>query len=303
MNRSDVRAVTPGLALNEGGGKIYIWRKGINWLMIGATALSATLAVVALLAVLGYVAVNGISALNVDFFTRLPTPVGVAGGGIANAIIGSLVVVGLATLFALPIGLGAGIYLSEFGHNRFGDLVRYLADVLSGVPSIVMGIFAYALIVARQGHFSALSASFALGVMMLPAITRTAEEMLRLVPDSLREGALALGLPRWRTTISVVLPTAAGGVITGVVLAVARVAGETAPLLFRLRQSLLECGHQSTHCHPAAYPFYLRHLPLRRLAGQGLGDGAGADGVGAGGQHACSSLWPAAADRMKTQTL
>jgi phosphate transport system permease protein len=232
MSRSDVRIVIPGLTLNEIKGKIYIWRKGVNWLMIGATALSAALAVAALLAVLGYVAVNGISALNVDFFTRLPTPVGVPGGGIANAIVGSLVVVGLATVFALPIGLGAGIYLSEFGHNRFGDLVRYLADVLSGVPSIVMGIFAYTLIVARQGHFSALSASFALGVMMLPAITRTAEEMLRLVPDSLREGALALGIPRWRTTISVVLPTAAGGVITGVVLAVARVAGETAPLLF-----------------------------------------------------------------------
>jgi phosphate transport system permease protein len=232
MSWSDVRAVTPGLIVNKVEGKVYVWRRGVNWLMIGATTLSAALAVAALLAVLGYVAVNGISALSVDFFTRLPTPVGVPGGGIANAIVGSLVVVGLATLFALPIGLGAGIYLSEFGHNRFGDLVRYLADVLSGVPSIVMGIFAYTLIVARQGHFSALSASFALGVMMLPAITRTAEEMLRLVPDSLREGALALGIPRWRTTISVVLPTAAGGVITGVVLAVARVAGETAPLLF-----------------------------------------------------------------------
>jgi phosphate transport system permease protein len=232
MSQRNVRDVTPGLTLNAGKGNVYSWRRGVNWLMIGATALSTALAVAALMAVLGYVAVNGISALSVDFFTRLPTPVGVPGGGIANAIVGSLIVVGLATLFALPIGLGAGIYLSEFGHNRFGDLVRYLADVLSGVPSIVMGIFAYTLIVARQGHFSALSAGFALGVMMLPAITRTTEEMMRLVPDSLREGALALGLPRWRTTISVVLPTAAGGVITGVVLAIARVAGETAPLLF-----------------------------------------------------------------------
>ncbi len=232
MSQRSVRDLTPGLTLNEGKANVYIWRRGVNWLMIGGTALSTALAVAALMAVLGYVVVNGVSALSVDFFTRLPTPVGVPGGGIANAIVGSLIVVGLATLFALPIGLGAGIYLSEFGHNRFGDLARYLADVLSGVPSIVMGIFAYALIVARQGHFSALSAGFALGVMMLPAITRTTEEMLRLVPDSLREGALALGLPRWRTTISVVLPTAAGGVITGVVLAVARVAGETAPLLF-----------------------------------------------------------------------
>jgi phosphate transport system permease protein len=232
MSQRSGRDVAPGLTLNAGKGNVYAWRRGVNWLMIGGTALSAALAVAALMAVLGYVAVNGISALSVDFFTRLPTPVGVPGGGIANAILGSLIVVGLATLFALPIGLGAGIYLSEFGHNRFGDLVRYLADVLSGVPSIVMGIFAYTLIVARQGHFSALSAGFALGVMMLPAVTRTTEEMLRLVPDSLREGALALGLPRWRTTISVVLPTAAGGVITGMVLAVARVAGETAPLLF-----------------------------------------------------------------------
>jgi phosphate transport system permease protein len=232
MSQNHVRDVTSGLTLNGVKGNVYVLRRGVNWLMIAATALSAALAVAALMAVLGYVAVKGVSALSLDFFTRLPTPVGVPGGGIANAIVGSLIVVGLATLFALPIGLGAGIYLSEFGHNRFGDLVRYLADVLSGVPSIVMGIFAYALIVARQGHFSALSASFALGVMMLPAITRTAEEILRLVPDSLREGALALGLPRWRTTISVVLPTAAGGVITGVVLAVARVAGETAPLLF-----------------------------------------------------------------------
>jgi len=220
--------------MNKTGGRdtAYVRRKLINYLMIGVTALSATLAVVALAAVLGYVALNGFSALNTDFFSHLPTPVGVAGGGIANAIVGSFIVVGLATLFALPIGLGAGIYLSEFGDNRFGDLVRYLADVLSGVPSIVMGIFAYTLIVAHQRHFSALSAGFALGVMMLPAITRTTEEMLRLVPDSLREGALALGLPRWRTTVSVVVPTAARGVLTGVVLAIARVAGETAPLLF-----------------------------------------------------------------------
>jgi len=210
----------------------YLWRRFINNLMLGITTLSAALAVLALAAVLGYVTINGISALSVDFFTKLPTPVGVPGGGIANAIVGSFVVIGLASLFALPIGLGAGIYLSEFGDSRFGDMVRYLADVLSGVPSIVMGIFAYALIVARQGHFSALSAGFALGVMMLPAISRTTEEMLRLVPASLREGGLALGLPRWRVMVSVVIPTAAGGVTTGIVLAIARVAGETAPLLF-----------------------------------------------------------------------
>ncbi|MFQ5342541.1 MAG: phosphate ABC transporter permease PstA [Anaerolineae bacterium] len=212
--------------------KSYLWRKSVNYLMVGVAALSAGLAVLALLAVLSYVAINGFSALNAGFFLHLPTPVGVPGGGVANAIVGSFIIVGLAILFAVPIGLGAGIYLSEFGDNRFGDVVRYLADVLAGVPSIVMGIFAYTLIVAHQGHFSALSGGFALGVMMLPAITRTTEEMLRLAPAALREGALALGLPRWRSVISVVLPTALGGVITGVMLAIARVAGETAPLLF-----------------------------------------------------------------------
>ena len=210
----------------------YLWRRLVNALMLAITALSAALAVLALVAVLGYVAVNGIAALSLDFFTNLPTPVGVPGGGIANAMAGTLVIIGLATLFALPIGLGAGIYLSEFGDGRFADIVRYLADVLSGVPSIVMGIFAYVLIVAQQKHFSALSAGFALGVMMLPAISRTTEEMLRLVPAALREGGLALGLPRWRVIVSVVLPAAAGGVTTGVALAIARVAGETAPLLF-----------------------------------------------------------------------
>jgi phosphate transport system permease protein len=209
-----------------------IWRRSVNYLMSTVTALCALLGVVALLAVLWYVGVNGWRALSVDFLTRLPTPVGIPGGGVANAIVGSLIVIGLATLFAVPIGLGAGIYLSEFGDNRFADLVRYLADVLAGVPSIVVGIFAYALIVARQGQFSALSGGFALSVMMLPAITRTTEEMLRMVPTSLREGSLALGLPRWRTTVSVVLPMARSGVTTGIVLAIARVAGETAPLLF-----------------------------------------------------------------------
>ena len=212
--------------------KPYRWRWLTNYIMIGITIVSAILAVLALAAVLGYVTIQGVSALNLNFFTRLPTPVGVPGGGIGNAIVGSLIVVGLASLFALPVGLGTGIYLSEFGDNRFGDLIRYLADVLSGVPSIVMGIFAYALIVARQGHFSALSGGFALGVMMLPVISRTTEEVLRLVSAELREGGLALGLPRWRVIVSIVIPTAGAGVLTGVILAIARVAGETAPLLF-----------------------------------------------------------------------
>jgi phosphate transport system permease protein len=209
-----------------------IWRKFVNRFMVILTGLSAALGVAALLAVLGFVTKNGIGALNVDLFTHLPTPVGVPGGGVANAIVGSLIVIGLASLFAVPMGLGAGMYLSEFGANRFADIVRYLADVLSGVPSIVIGIFAYNLIVARQGSFSALSGGLALGVMMLPSIVRTTEEMLRMVPAAQREASLALGLTRWRTIVSVVLPSARSGVTTGILLAVARVAGETAPLLF-----------------------------------------------------------------------
>ncbi len=212
--------------------KAYIWRKLTNDLMAALTALSAGLSTSILLIILIYVARQGIPALSRDFLLHMPTPVGVPGGGIANAIVGSLIVVGLASLLALPIGISAGIYLSEFGDNRFGDVVRYLADVLSGVPSIVMGIFAYTLIVARQGHFSALSGGFALGVMMLPIISRTTEEMLRMVPDSLREAGLALGIPRWRVTIRIIVPTAGRGILTGVVLALARVVGETAPLLF-----------------------------------------------------------------------
>lgn len=210
----------------------YFRRKYTNYLMQVITVISIGITLLSLIAVLGYVTVNGFSALNVDFFIRLPTPVGIPGGGIANAIVGSQLVIGLASLFSVPIGLGAGIYLSEFGRNRFADLVRYLADVLSGVPSIVMGIFAYTLIVARQGHFSALSGGFALGVMMLPHITRITEEMMNLVPNSLRESGLALGLPRWQVILHVVIPTAIRGVLTGIVLAIARVAGETAPLLF-----------------------------------------------------------------------
>jgi len=200
--------------------------------MIGLTGISLALTVSALIAILGYVLLNGLPALSLDFFTHIPTPTGVPGGGIANAIVGSLIVVGLATILSVPVGLGAGIYLSEFGHNRFGSLIRYLADVMSGIPSIVIGIFGYALIVIRMGHFSALAGGISLAVMMLPSIARTTEEMLKLVPQNLREGALALGAPRWRAILEVVMPAAGPGVLTGIVLAIARVAGETAPLLF-----------------------------------------------------------------------
>jgi len=212
--------------------KPYAFRKTTSALMAALTVLSAGFSAGILLILLVYILRQGVAALNWDFFTKNPVPVGEPGGGIANAIVGTFIVVGLAAAFALPIGVGSGVYLSEFGRNRFGDVVRFLADVLSGVPSIIMGIFAYVVVVMQQGHFSALSGGFALGVMMLPVVTRTTEEMLRMVPDSVREAGLALGLPRWRVLIHAVIPAASRGILTGIVLALARVAGETAPLLF-----------------------------------------------------------------------
>ena len=212
--------------------KPYVLRKTSSAFMVALTVLSAGVSAGILLILLVYVLRQGISALNWDFFTKNPLPVGEPGGGIANAIVGTFIVVGVAAVFALPIGVGSGIYLSEFGRNRFGDLVRFLADVLAGVPSIIMGLFAYVVIVMQQGHFSALSGGFALGVMMLPVVTRTTEEMLRMVPDSVREAGLALGVPRWRVLVHAVIPAASRGILTGIVLALSRVAGETAPLLF-----------------------------------------------------------------------
>jgi phosphate transport system permease protein len=196
------------------------------------SALCAVTAVAILVAVLGYVVINGARALNLDFFTHLPSPVGEPGGGMANAIIGTLIVVGIGALLSIPSGVLAGIYLAEYGDNRFADLVRFLADVLTGIPSIVVGILAYALIVVPMQKFSALAGGVALAVIMLPTVVRATEEMLRLVPGSLREASLALGAPRWKTILRIVLPTASGGLATGAMLAIARASGETAPLLF-----------------------------------------------------------------------
>jgi len=170
--------------------------------------------------------------VNLDFFTQLPKPVGETGGGMANAIVGTLVLIMLACALGLPVGIGTGVFLAEYGHTRLAPLVRFCADVLNGVPSIVIGIYAYTLIVMPTKSFSAYAGGVALGVIMLPIVARTTEEMLRLVPSSLREAALALGVPSWRTTLRVIIRTARGGIITGVMLAIARVAGETAPLLF-----------------------------------------------------------------------
>lgn len=207
-------------------------RRMMNWIMIGATILSAVIALIPLFLILTHLVNKGIGAINLDFFTKLPQPVGEAGGGMVNAIIGTLLLIGLACLVAIPIGILGGIYLAEFGKKRLGAIVRFTADMLNGIPSIVIGIFVYGLFVVYMGHFSALAGGVALGILMIPMIMRNTEEMLKLVPHSLREGALALGVPYWRTIIRVVLATARGGIITGILLAVARVAGETAPLLF-----------------------------------------------------------------------
>jgi len=210
----------------------FAYRKIIDRLMLGLTTICALLAVALLLIILGYIAVRGFSALNLDFFTQLPKPIGEPGSGIGNAIVGTLILIGLACLFGLPIGIFSGIYLAEFGTGRFGTALRFLTDVLTGVPSIVTGIFAYTLIVLPMRRFSAIAGGVALAVIMIPVVTRVTEEMMRLVPRSLREAALALGAPQWRAITGVVVRSAIGGIATGVMLAIARIAGETAPLLF-----------------------------------------------------------------------
>jgi phosphate transport system permease protein len=201
----------------------------------GATAFAigtAVLVIVPLMAIFVYLLIKGIGALNWAFLTQTPKPVGEVGGGMANAIVGSGVILGMASIIGIPIGIGCGIYLAEYARGRMGDMVRFTADVLNGVPSIVIGIAVYSLIVIRQKHFSGFSGGIALAVMMIPTVARATEEMLLMVPNNVREAALGLGIPKWRTTLSITLRTASAGVITGCMLAFARVAGETAPLLF-----------------------------------------------------------------------
>jgi phosphate transport system permease protein len=202
--------------------------------IVSVLALLATIVVIApLIAILFDLLKQGVSSLNWDFFTKIPVPVGETGGGMENAIVGSAVILALASLIGIPLGIGAGIYLAEYaGETRLGNLVRFTADVLNGVPSIVMGIAIYALIVIPQKHFSAFAGGVVLGVMMVPTVTRTTEEMLRMVPHAIREAALGLGVPTWRSVLTITLRTASAGIVTGCMLAFARVAGETAPLLF-----------------------------------------------------------------------
>ncbi len=208
------------------------WRKTSNLIMLSLTGLAVVIAIVPLFWILAQVFLAGVSALNLDFFTQMPTPAGVPGGGIANALVGSIITVGLGLLIALPIGLLTGFYTATHSHHPLGLAVRFGTDVVAGVPSIVMGLFVYALIVLPQHHFSAWSGGVALAFIMLPIIIRTTEEMIRLVPNAMREGSLALGAPEWKTSLRVILPAAWNGVLTGVMLAAARAAGEAAPMLF-----------------------------------------------------------------------
>lgn len=218
-----VRSVVPPISLR---------RRVTDHVMTGLAILTVFLVLTPLFAIFGYLVYRGAGSLSWHFLTQIPKPVGEEGGGMANAIVGSLMILGIASIIGVPFGIGAGIYLAEFGRNRLGSVIRFTADVLNGVPSIVIGIVGYAIVVLYQHHFSALAGGVALAIMMVPTICRTTEEMLLLVPQALREAAYGLGVPRWRTTLSIVLRTATSGVITGVMLAFARIAGETAPLLF-----------------------------------------------------------------------
>lgn len=207
-------------------------RKFVSGLVVFLCGLAVVVALVPLFFVFAYVLQKGFSSLNWDFFTKMPKPVGESGGGMANAMLGTLYLIAIASVLAIPVGVIAGVYLSEYGKKPFGSLVRFTADVLNGVPSIVIGIFAYGLAVLPVKHFSALAGGLALGFMMVPIITRTTEELLNLVPGSLREGSLALGATRARAAFSVMVPAALPGIMTGILVALARIAGETAPLLF-----------------------------------------------------------------------
>jgi phosphate transport system permease protein len=209
------------------------WRRRVtDHAMTGVAVITVLLVLLPLFAIFAYLVYKGIGSINIAFLTQTPKPVGEPGGGMANAIAGSMVILFIASALGVPLGIGAGVCLSEYGRNRYGDIVRFVSDVLNGVPSIVIGIVAYGLVVMRQKHFSALAGGVALAIMMIPTIARTTEQMLLLVPQAIREAAYGLGVSRWRTTLSITLRTATSGVITGVMLAFARVAGETAPLLF-----------------------------------------------------------------------
>ena len=209
-----------------------MWRKGVNAVMLSVTAAFTLLAVSTLFLILGYLLYYGGRSLDWNFFTKLPLPTGEVGGGMANAIVGSAKIVGVAALIGLPIGFLAGVYLSEFEDKVFGAVVRYVADLLNGIPSIVVGILAWSLVVVPLKSFSGLAGSVALAIMLIPIVSRQTEQFLREVPNTLREGALALGATKWRMVATVVVPAGSKGILTGMILGIARIAGESAPLLF-----------------------------------------------------------------------
>ncbi len=240
----------------------YKRRKLVDRLMTALAYLCTAAAIVPLTWIVIYVIYRGIGAWDAEFFTALPQLYG-DGGGVRNGIVGTLLIVGMATLMGVPVGIMAGIYLAEYGSNRLGGVVRFMADTLTGVPSIVVGLFAFGVVVVSMGGFNAFAGAFALAVMMVPVITRTTEEILRLVPNSIREAALALGIPRWKTILRVVVPTAMSGIVTGVLLAVARVAGETAPLILTILGTNFPIS-----LNPFEGPSTTLSLQIYQLAGQ-----------------------------------
>ena len=207
-------------------------RKITNSIMIALCVVSGIITIIPLIYIFFYTTKSGLSSINLDLFTQLPKPVGETGGGLANGILGTLILVGIGSAFGIPVGILAGIYVTEYSGGVFSTIVKFVTDVLSGIPSIIIGIFAYGVIVIPLQQFSAYAGGFALGILMIPTVTRITEEMLKLVPQTLREASLALGVSRWKTTLNIVLRTASSGIVTGILLAIARVAGETAPLLF-----------------------------------------------------------------------
>ena len=220
---------SPILVRTEG---LYRRRKLMDQLMTGAMVVAVAIAVIPLFLILFYILKNGLAGLSLDLLTEEPNRPGRAGGGVHNALVGSGIMVGLAMAIGVPVAVGTGVFLSEYGQNRFGSFVRFIIEVMAGIPSITVGLFIYSLLVARQGHFSALAGALALAIILVPIVARITEEMLLLVPRSLREASYALGAPRWKTVIRIVLPTALPGIITGVMLGLSRIAGEAAPLLF-----------------------------------------------------------------------
>jgi phosphate transport system permease protein len=242
----------------------YVSRKWVNRIMLGLSGLAAVIGIIMLVLVLGYTLVQGIAYINLGFLTNASAPVGEVGGGMRNEIIGTVILILLASVIALPVGLMAGIFLAEFARPKAAAAIRFAADILAGVPSIVVGVFAYAILVRPLHSYSAFSAGVALAIIMIPIVARTAEEALRLVPNSMREAALALGITRWRAVLGVIMPGALTGIVTGIMLGVARIAGETAPLIFTALGS--NFGFQGLLKPIGALPLQIYHYALSPYA-------------------------------------